>query len=196
MIDSPPCLSLVTVNILQAVTDVLVPIDSGIYSVAGLGRLNDTIEMLKKNLDHDPLHIIGLVLTKAMKNAATTSLERQLRETFGKLVYQTVIPFDAKVEEAAACHRTVLEFAPGSQGGRRIQRPDSGDEEHGQKQSAPPDDLMRRHPEPGGRPKETASWVTTRPLARAGGAPRATRLGRRKNDSAGQGWPRTQADDL
>jgi chromosome partitioning protein len=143
VIDSPPSLTLVTVNILQAVTDVLVPIDSGIYSVAGLGRLHDTIELLRKNLDHDPLHIIGLVLNRAMKNPATTSLLRQLRETFGKLVYETVIPFDPKVEEGAACHRTVLEFAPGSkaalafnglieemQNGQNKSRPGRSDAKH------------------------------------------------------------------
>lgn len=153
VIDSPPSLTLVTVNILQAVTDVLVPIDSGIYSVAGLGRLNDTIELLKKNLDHDPLHIIGLVLTKAMKNAGTASLERQLRETFGELVYRTVIPYDPKVEESATHHRTVLEFAPSSKAAVAF----NGlieEMKHGQKHSRPAGRSDAKHSQSGSRGKK------------------------------------------
>jgi chromosome partitioning protein len=114
VIDSPPSMSLLSVNILQAVTDVIVPVDSGIYSLAGLVRLTDVIALVRENLDHDPLHVIGLVLTKAMKNAATAAIERQLREAYGELVYRTVIPYDVKVEESAAHHRSVLEFAPNS----------------------------------------------------------------------------------
>jgi chromosome partitioning protein len=114
VIDSPPSMSLLSVNILQAVTDVIVPVDTGIYSLAGLVRLNDVIALVRENLDHDPLHIIGLVLTKVMKNAAAASIERQLREAYGELVYRTAIPYDVKVEESAAHHRSVLEFAPSS----------------------------------------------------------------------------------
>ena len=44
IVDSPPTLSLISVNIFRAVTEVLVPVDSGIYSVAGSAVLNETIE--------------------------------------------------------------------------------------------------------------------------------------------------------
>ena len=137
IIDCPPSLSLISVNVLQAVTDVIVPCDSGIYSVAGLGRLNDTIDVVKKNLDHDPLHIIGLVLTKAQNNKVTAALEEQLRATFGPLVYRTVVPYDAKVEEAAAHHRSVLEFAPSSKAAVAFGGLIQEIVKHGQKQSTP-----------------------------------------------------------
>ena len=114
VVDSPPSMSLISVNILRATSDVIVPVDSGIYSVAGIGRLNDTIITIKKNFDHDALKVIGLVLTKAQKNAVSQSLEKQLREVFAELVFQTVIPYDPKVEESAVRHRSVLEFAPSS----------------------------------------------------------------------------------
>ena len=114
VIDSPPSMSLISVNILRATSDVIVPVDSGIYAIAGMGRLNDTIETIKKNFDHDALKVIGLVLTKAQKNAVSQSLETQLREIFPGLVFDTVIPYDPKVEESAVRHRAVLEFAPSS----------------------------------------------------------------------------------
>ena len=75
IIDSPPSMSLLSVNILQAATDVIVPVDSGIYSLAGLVRLNDVIALVRENLDHDALHVIGLVLTKVMTKKAPTTIE-------------------------------------------------------------------------------------------------------------------------
>jgi len=114
IIDSPPAMSLVSVNILHAVSELVVPVDAGIYSVMGLGRITETVEKVRKHLAHPELAIIGLVITRAMRNRATRELEAQLREAHGKLVYASVIPYSTHVELAAAHHRTVLEFAPRS----------------------------------------------------------------------------------
>jgi len=114
IIDSPPAMSLVTVNCLHAVEELLVPVDAGAYAIMGLARLQETVDKIKKHLSHPDLCIIGLVLTRMMKNRATRELEAQLRETYGKLVYATAIPYATQVEIAAAHHRTVLEYAPKS----------------------------------------------------------------------------------
>jgi chromosome partitioning protein len=114
IIDAPPQLNLISINILQAVNELVVPVDAGVYSIAGLGRLQDTVGQVRRHLDHGDLRIIGLVLTRAMRNKATKDLERQLRDAFGELVYRTVIPHSVKVEEAHARHRTILEWAPKS----------------------------------------------------------------------------------
>jgi chromosome partitioning protein len=114
VIDAPPQLSLVSVNILRAVTELIVPVDAGIYSAMGLSRLQETVEKVRRHLAHPDLAIIGLVVTRAMPNRATKDLVAQLRKTYGALVYGTVIPYSAKVEEAHARNRTVLEYAPTS----------------------------------------------------------------------------------
>ena len=114
VIDAPPQLNLISINILQAVSELIVPVNAGVYSIAGLGPLQDTVDQVRKHLDHGDLHIIGLVLARVLRNKATKDLESQLREAFGELVYQTVIPHSVKVEEAHARHRTILEWAPKS----------------------------------------------------------------------------------
>lgn len=114
IVDSPAQLSILSVNILQAVSEVLVPIDPGLFAIAGLGRLQETVERVRHYLEHPDLAIIGLLMTKATKSKVSLELLKQLRREYGALVYQTVIPASATVEEAHANYRTVMEWAPRS----------------------------------------------------------------------------------
>jgi chromosome partitioning protein len=114
VIDAAPQLNLVTINILNYAGELLVPVDAGLYSVAGLGRLQETVDQVRRYLDNRELWIAGLVLTRAHNNRATKDIEGQLRAAFGPLVHEAVIPHSVRVEEAHARHRTVLEFAPRS----------------------------------------------------------------------------------
>jgi chromosome partitioning protein len=114
VVDSPPQLSLLTVNVLQAVTEVIVPIDPGIFAIAGLGRLQETVERVRHYLQHPSLAIVSLLMTRVTSNKTTKELERQLRETYGSLVSRSVIPSSVTVEEAHANYRTITEWAPRS----------------------------------------------------------------------------------
>jgi chromosome partitioning protein len=114
VIDCPPQMSLVVVNVLAAVAELVVPVDAGIYSVAGLAQLQQAVEDVRRYLGNVRLHLAGLVLTRAHHNRATRDIEAQLRAAYGPLVCRSVIPHSVKVEEAHARHRTIPEFAPAS----------------------------------------------------------------------------------
>lgn len=114
LIDAAPELNLVTVNILNFAGELLVPVDAGLFSIAGLARLEATVEEVRIHLDNPDVRIAGLVLTRAHNNRATKDIEEQLREKYGPLVHRTAIPHSVRVEEAHARYRTVLEFAPES----------------------------------------------------------------------------------
>lgn len=103
-----------TINVLNAVDELIVPVDAGLYSVAGLGRLQETVEQVRRYLDNPWLKIAGLLLTRTHNNRATKDIAEQLRAAFGPLVYREMIPHSVRVEEAHARHRTVIEFAPAS----------------------------------------------------------------------------------
>ena len=79
IIDAAPQLSLVTINVLNYAAELLVPVDAGLYSVAGLGRLQETVDQVQRYLDNQELRIVGLVLTRAHHNKATKDIETQLR---------------------------------------------------------------------------------------------------------------------
>jgi chromosome partitioning protein len=114
VVDAAPQLSLVTINVLNAVGELLVPVDAGLFSVAGLGRLQESVDQVRRYLDNHALRIAGLVMTRTHANRATRDIDTQLRAAFGSLVHLATIPHSVKVEEAHARYRTVLEFAPGS----------------------------------------------------------------------------------
>jgi chromosome partitioning protein len=142
VIDAAPQMSLVSVNVLNYAAELLVPVDAGLYSIAGLARLGETVDRVRRYLDNRGLRISGLVVTRAHHNKATKDLERQLREAYGDLVYRTVIPHSVRVEEAHARHRTVLEFDPRSAPALAYDRLITEVLEHGQQ----PRDARRADP--------------------------------------------------
>ncbi len=122
IIDAPPQMSLISINVLNAASELIVPVDPGIYSASGLGKLQDTVEQVRKHLAHPELAIIGLILTKLTQTKAARDFERQLREHYGPLVYAATIPYAVRFEEACARHRTVLELSasPASEAFERL----------------------------------------------------------------------------
>ena len=101
IIDSGPQNTLLTTNILKAVNELVVPVDAGLFSINGLGKLRDLVSDVRRLLDHPSLVIIGVAMVRAQKNRQTTELEAALRSAHGALVYRTTIPFATVVEQAA-----------------------------------------------------------------------------------------------
>ena len=93
--------------------EVLVAIDPGMFAIAGLGKLQETVERVRHHLEHPVLAIVGLLLTRVTKNRVA----KDLSSTQGCLRparHRAVIPQSVKVEEAHARHRSICEWAPGS----------------------------------------------------------------------------------
>lgn len=114
VVDAPPQLSLLTVNVLQAVSEVIVPIDPGLFAIAGLGRLQETVDRCRHYLQHPELAIVSLLMTRVTATKTTRELQAQLREMYGSLVSRSVIPASSAVEEAHAHYRSIVEWSPRS----------------------------------------------------------------------------------
>ena len=113
IIDGPPELTLITINILKAVTELIVPMDvAGHYSVLGLGGLTDAVTLVRERLDHPDLAIVGIVLTRTTGTRIAKRFETDVRNAYGDIVFRTTIPNATHVQEAVAEHRTVLEWDP------------------------------------------------------------------------------------
>jgi chromosome partitioning protein len=136
IVDTSPQRSVINANVLNYVAEVLAPVDPGIFSLAGLVKLQGAVAEVVRFLDNQALRVAGLVLTRATNDNLARDVEGQLRSTFGPLVYKTVVPASTKVGEAHARFLSVLDYAPRSPGAKAYQALtreiiDHGQAEHG-----------------------------------------------------------------
>jgi chromosome partitioning protein len=112
--DCSPQRSLLTVNVLNAVDEVIVPVDPGIFSMTGLATLEEAVDQTKKYLDNQTLKIAGLLLTRIRKDNVCREVESQLRELYPDLVLEATIPHSVKLEEAHSRFQSIREWSPKS----------------------------------------------------------------------------------
>ncbi|MGJ7044734.1 MULTISPECIES: ParA family protein [Thermoanaerobacterium] len=116
IIDCPPSLGLLTINALTASDSVLVPIQCEYYALEGLTQLMNTINLIKKNINHD-LEIEGVVLT--MFNARTNlsiQVVDEVKKYFKGKVYGTIIPRNIRLGEAPSFGKPISLYDPHSKG--------------------------------------------------------------------------------
>jgi chromosome partitioning protein len=100
LIDCPPSLGPLTVNALVAADRVIVPVQTEYFALEGLAQVLETIGLVQRGLN-PRLTVAGLVLT--MHDARTRlgrDVERDVREHFPGLVFDTVIPRNVRLSEA------------------------------------------------------------------------------------------------
>lgn len=118
LIDSPPSLSLLTVNGLIAAKYVLLPVQAEFYALEGLGQLLETMQLIRKGLN-PTLELIGVLVT--MMDSRTT-LSRQVHDEilkhFPGKVFETTIPRNVRIAEAPSHGQPVGAYDRWSKGAR------------------------------------------------------------------------------
>jgi len=108
LVDCPPSLGLITLNVLTASDAVLIPIQCEYYALEGISQLINTIRLVQQNFNPD-LVIDGVLLTMY---DARLNLCRQVandaREYFGDKVLRAVIPRNVRLAEAPSFGKPVL----------------------------------------------------------------------------------------
>lgn len=100
LIDCPPSLGLLTLNALTASTDVLIPIQSEFFALEGLKSLQETIKIVKENIN-DKLNILGLLITMHTKRLRLSKkVEGLLKTNFKNKLFDTKINRNVRLAEA------------------------------------------------------------------------------------------------
>lgn len=108
LIDCPPSLNLLTVNALVASDSVIVPLQCEFLALEGLTDLIKNIERVKRSLN-PKLTVQGIVLTMFdRRNNLSFMVEKDVRNYFGDLVYQTVIPRNVRISEAPSHGKPIM----------------------------------------------------------------------------------------
>jgi len=112
VLDSPPQLSILTINIAETSNEIIIPVDCGAYSALSVAKLEETIREVQKYLGNETLRIIGILPCKMTRERTTLEILKRLRETYGEMVLKVSIPYSAAVGTAVADNKTVLEWDP------------------------------------------------------------------------------------
>jgi len=112
LIDTPPSLGLLTVNALTASDEVIVPVQCEYLSLRGLVQLQNTLEMIRENLN--PSVDIRGILPTMYDNRTLHSREavEMLQENYGDLVFKTWIRKTIRYAEAPVQGSSVLKYEP------------------------------------------------------------------------------------
>ena len=112
LIDTPPSLGLLTINALVAADGVIVPVQCEYLSLRGLVQLENTLSMIRENLN-PTVEIRGILPTMYDKRLThSREADEILRENFGELVFNTRIRKTIRYAEAPVTGTSVLAYEP------------------------------------------------------------------------------------
>lgn len=119
IIDSPPSLGLLTINALCVADAVLIPVQCEYYALEGLTQLNNTIRLVKDNLNPN-LAIEGVLLTMAdFRTNLTKEVIQEARAHFKEKVFHTVIPRNIRLTEAPSYGKPIALYDQDSIGAQK-----------------------------------------------------------------------------
>lgn len=115
LIDPPPSLGIFSLNALAAADAVVVPLQLHAYALKAMPQLEATIDLVKEI--HPTLAIGGIACTLGDRRTnLSQQIEQQVRQQYGSLVFETVIPINVKLAEAPTVGTPISRYAPNSAG--------------------------------------------------------------------------------
>ena len=116
VIDSPPSLTLLTINALTAAHSFIVPLQCEYYALEGLSQLLNTVSLIQKKLNTQ-LKMRGILLTMFdVRNKLSHQIVKEARDHFAQKVFKTVIPRNVKLSEAPSHGLCIFDYDSKSTG--------------------------------------------------------------------------------
>lgn len=114
LFDAPPSFGTITLNVLLAATEVLLPVPLTYLALDGAAELTRTVEMVRSRFGHPALQISLVVPTFARRTRMAAEILEKLRQHFPKQIAQTVLGYSVLIDQAQSCSKTIFEYAPRS----------------------------------------------------------------------------------
>src|SRR5215212_7379547 len=115
IVDCPPSVGLITFNALRACDEVIVPVETGFFSLHGLAKMMETLELMKERCNKDILIRVLPTLYDTRTKLAREVLS-ELRSKFRDYLMESTVNFNTKLKEAASFGQPITEYDPGSRG--------------------------------------------------------------------------------
>ncbi len=116
LIDCPPSLGMLTLNMLAAADAVIIPIQCEYYALEGLSQLLNTVRLVQRSFN-PRLAIDGVLLTMYDHRLnLSKQVADEAKEYFGARMFKTVIPRNVRLAEAPSFGKPILMYDIGSIG--------------------------------------------------------------------------------
>jgi chromosome partitioning protein len=117
IVDCPPSIGLLTFNALRACNETIIPIESSFFSLWGVGRLLDMIEMIREELSHE-VRIKALCTIHDGRARFSAEIVEDVRKHFRDRTFETVVRVNVKLREAASYGLPITDYDRRSRGYR------------------------------------------------------------------------------
>ena len=118
IIDSPPSLSLLTVNGMIASDYLLLPVQTEFYALEGVAQLLDSVKLVRKAMNPE-LKLLGVLATMYDKRTSlSVQVVEEIRKYFKDKIFKTLIPRNVRLAEAPSHGVPVGAYDPFSKGSR------------------------------------------------------------------------------
>jgi chromosome partitioning protein len=116
LVDAPPSLGLLTVNVLVCADTALVPLQCEYFALEGISQLTRTVDLVKRSLN--PGLSIGMIILTMYDNRVRSAQQvvQEVRKAFGAKVARTVVPRNVRLSEAPSHGLPIALYDPRSRG--------------------------------------------------------------------------------
>ena len=121
MLDAPPNLSLLNLNAILAVDDLIIPVLTDYLSYDGLRMLFENLETIKEDFGFEPERVGILVNGYNAAETLSQQSKAAIEEYYGDLVLETVVRKNTAIGQSTAEQRPVFEVAPHSKASKDIE---------------------------------------------------------------------------
>ncbi|MGL4208362.1 MAG: ParA family protein [Candidatus Adiutrix sp.] len=116
IMDSPPNLEILSINIMVAANRLIIPTQPEYYGLEGLADLIETYKRIRETINPS-LSILGVLITMySANNNLSKEVTQNLRENMGNLIFNTIIPRNVRLAEAPSYCQSIITYDPKSSG--------------------------------------------------------------------------------
>ena len=135
LMDAPPSFGPLTLNVLRAATEIVIPVPLTYLALDGCAELSRTIDTVRSRYGNRGLRVTMVIPTFYRRTRLAQEVLEKLKSRFPKELAHTVVGYHVKIDEAQARGVSIFEHAPGSGGAQAMaalaeeleaRRPDAG----------------------------------------------------------------------
>jgi chromosome partitioning protein len=113
VLDCPPNLGILTWNALNAANEIIIPVEPSFFSLHGLGKISETIQIVDRSRDV-PLAVHALLTNFNSNMNFSQEIYDEVRRHFRDQLFRTIIHENVSLKEAAAAGQNIVQYAPQS----------------------------------------------------------------------------------